>query len=82
MTKILSILVIALFTITASAQEVKTTSKKEVQKEKECCLKASDSKAMTADEIAQHKAKCKAEGKKCDTKMTGTEEKKCCAKKA
>ncbi|MEZ7497162.1 hypothetical protein QO200_00230 [Flavobacterium sp. Arc3] len=81
MKKIFILAAFALFTITTSAQEAKAAPKKEV-KEKKCCAKETDSKAMTAAEVAKCKAKCKAEGKKCDATMAGTEEKKCCAKKA
>lgn len=78
MKKILTVLAIALFTINASAQETNTAAKTEVKKEK-CCAKHD---AMTKEEVATCKAKCKAEGKKCDAKMVKAEGKKCGVKKA
>jgi hypothetical protein len=48
------------------------------RKQKKCCAKEADSKAMTAAEVSKCQAKCKAEGKKCDAKMVATEEKVLC----
>lgn len=73
MKKIVTALVIVLFTITASAQETKTTKGS-------CCAKT-----MTASEVALCQAKCKAEGKVCTAKETAkcdSKVKKCCGKKA
>lgn len=78
MKKILTVLTIVLFTISASAQETTATTKAEVKKEN-CSAKHS---SMSKEEVAICKAKCKAEGKKCDAKMAKAEGKKCCAKKA
>jgi uncharacterized protein YxeA len=77
MKKILSLLAIILFTISASAQETKSTEK-ETSKKEACCAKHD---AMTKEEVATCKAKCKAEGKKCDAKMVKAEGKKCGVKK-
>lgn len=94
MKKISTILAIALFTITAAAQEVKPDVKEKAKKESCCAIKESNEKAMTVAETEKCQAKCKAEGKKCDAKMAQTEGKKCdatmakaegkkcCAKKA
>jgi hypothetical protein len=82
MKKIITLIAIGLFTINATAQDGKKVVKKEAKKESCCSAKADDHKAMTADAVAKCKAKCKAEGKKCDAKIVATEEKKCCAKKA
>ncbi|SEG49464.1 hypothetical protein [Flavobacterium urumqiense] len=94
MKKIGVLLAMALFTITVGAQETKPDVKEKAKKES-CCAKAdSNIKVMTAAEVEKCQAKCKAEGKKCDTKMAQTEGKKCdatmakaegkkcCAKKA
>ncbi len=78
MKKILTVLAIVLFTIHTGAQETNTTAKTEVKKEK-CCAKHD---VMTKEEVATCKAKCKAEGKKCEAKMTQAEGKKCGVKKA
>ncbi len=69
MKKIIIVLAIALFTINSNAQD------------KEKCSAHKETTTMSADEVAQCKAKCKAEGKKCTAKTTA-EGKKCCAKKA
>lgn len=77
MKKIITVLAIVLFTITASAQEVKTT--KSATKES-CCAKS-----MSANDVAKCQAKCKAEGKVCTADAKATckkDEKKCCSKKA
>lgn len=77
MKKIVIAFAIVLFTISASAQQAKST--KSTTKES-CCAKT-----MSADEVAKCQAKCKAEGKVCTAKETAkcnTKEKKCCAKKA
>lgn len=70
MKKVIILAVIVLFTIGASAQEVKKTANNEPAK-----------KAMSKEEVAKCKEKCKSEGKKC-LATTRKEEKKCCAKKA
>ena len=94
MKKILISLAIALFTITVSAQEAKPVEKEKATKESCCANKATTIKVASAHEIADCKAKCKAEGKKCtagvtvaegkkcSTEMAKAEGKKCCAKKA
>jgi hypothetical protein len=78
MKKMITLVAIALFSLSAAAQEAKTVTKEVAKKESCCAAKASNEKAMTASEIS----KCKAEGKKCDATMAATEEKKCRAKKA
>ena len=82
MKKIITLLTIALFTINSNAQQA--TAAKQEKSKKEACSMSHDgaSKKMTAEEVATCKAKCKAEGKKCDAKATKKEDKKCCAKKA
>lgn len=94
MKKIFTVLAITLFTITVSAQEAKPVAKEKAKKESCCAKKGSEAKVASAEEIAKCKAKCLAEGKKCDKSMANTEEKKChadmaktegkkcCAKKA
>ena len=67
MKKVISFIAIALFTITISAQEVKPATKEKAKKESCCAKKDSKSKGMTAAEVAKCQAKCKAEGKKCDS---------------
>ena len=67
MKKIVTFLAIAFLTINMSAQEVKTSSKDKAKKESCCAKKDSKSKGMTAAEVAKCQAKCKAEGKKCDS---------------
>ncbi|CAM4194442.1 hypothetical protein [Flavobacterium weaverense] len=67
MKKIVTFLAIAFLTINTSAQEVKTSSKDKAKKESCCVKKDSKSKEMTAAEVAKCQAKCKAEGKKCDS---------------
>ena len=67
MKKIVTFLAIAFFTINMSAQEVKVSSKDKAKKESCCAKKDSKSKGMTAAEVAKCQAKCKAEGKKCDS---------------
>ena len=69
MKKVVVILALALFTASMSAQE----TKKE-KKEMSCCSKHAK---MSADDVAKCKAKCKAEGKKCDAKMEKASGKKC-----
>jgi uncharacterized protein YraI len=73
MKKILSILAIALFTVTVGAQEAKTVVKAKTNTEACCAKKTSEAKLMSADEIAQCKIKCNAEGKKCDVAVNNTE---------
>ena len=63
MKKVISFVAIAFFTISISAQEGKTLVKEKAKKESCCAKKDSKSKSMTAAEVA----KCKAEGKKCDS---------------
>jgi hypothetical protein len=78
MKKIFTVLAIVLFTISASAQQAKTTSK---STKKESCT----AKTMGAEEVAKCQAKCKAEGKVCTAKEVAkcdTKTKNCCAKKA
>lgn len=67
MKKIVTFLAIAFLTINMSAQEVKTISKDKAKKESCCAKKDSKSKGMTTAEVAKCQAKCKAEGKKCDS---------------
>jgi hypothetical protein len=74
MKKLFTVLAIALFTITISAQQTKPTTKTPVKKESCCAKKGANGKTMTADEIS----KCKAEGKKCTAEE---KTKNCCAKK-
>lgn len=68
MKKIIIVLAIALFTINTNAQD-----------KAKCCA---HKETMSTEEVAQCKAKCKAEGKKCDAKVTEKKGKNCCAKKA
>jgi hypothetical protein len=75
MKKVATILAMVLFSLSINAQEVK-------QDKKEMTVTMKHDKKMSADEMAKCKAKCKTEGKKCDTKMASAEGKKCCAKKA
>ena len=82
MKKMITLLAIALFTINASAQQAKPAQKEKAKKEACCMAKESDTKKMTAAEVTKCKAKCKAEGKKCDAKTSKKDEKACCAKKA
>lgn len=74
MKKVVAILALALFTVSMNAQEAK-----QEKKEMTCSMKGHEK--MSADEVAKCKAKCKAEGKKCDAKMEKSAGKKCCAKK-
>ena len=67
MKKVISFIAIALFTITISAQEVRPATKEKAKKESCCAKKDGKSKGMTAAEVAKCQAKCKAEGKKCDS---------------
>lgn len=67
MKKIIIVLAIALFSINTNAQD------------KACCT---HKETMSTEEVAKCKAKCKAEGKKCDAKVTEKKGKSCCAKKA
>ena len=73
---------IALFTITASAQDTKTAKKEKSKKESCCMAKDTDAKTMSSEEVANCKEKCKAEGKKCDAVTSKNEGKKCSIKKA
>jgi hypothetical protein len=71
MKNLLTLLVIALFTINISAQQTKPAAKAPVKKEA-CCAK-NDTKKCTAEE----KAKCTADEKAKSEKTS----KSCCAKK-
>jgi hypothetical protein len=71
--KTLSILAIALFTVTVGAQEAKTVVKAKTNTEACCAKKTSEAKLMSADEIAQCKIKCNAEGKKCAVAVNNAE---------
>jgi hypothetical protein len=77
MKKIGAILAILLFTLNASAQEVKPVAKEKAKKESCCAKKESNSKMMSAEEMEKCKIKCKAEGKKCDATMAKASGKKC-----
>ena len=72
MKKVLAIVALAIFTVSMNAQEAK-----QEKKEMTCSTKHAK---MSADEVAKCKAKCKAEGKKCDAKAEKASGKKCCAK--
>ena len=67
MKKIVKFIANAFLNINTNAQEVKTSSKDKAKKESCCAKKDSKSKGMTAAEVAKCQAKCKAEGKKCDS---------------
>jgi hypothetical protein len=82
MKKIITLVAIGLFTLNATAQAAKPVAIEKAEKESCCAAKASHDKAMTANEVAICQAKCKAEGKKCEAKMTQTEGKKCDEKMA
>lgn len=69
MKKVIAILALAFFTVSMTAQETK-----QAKKEMSCCSKHTK---MSADDVAKCKAKCKAEGKKCDAKMEKASGKKC-----
>ena len=79
MKKILTVLAVVLFTISASAQETKPAAKE--KEEKNSCVKHdSHAKKMTEEDIANCIAKCKSEGKKCtaeDMSKCKKENKKC-----
>ena len=78
MKKILIALAVVLFTINVGAQDTKSTAKASHKKES-CCTKA-----MSAEEIAKCKEKCKAKGKDCtagEMAKCKKETKSCCAKK-
>ena len=80
MTKVITILTIALFSLGIQAQETKPAKKETVKKESCCSKKSDSSKKMTDAEIQKCKAKCKAEGKTCDAGKTKKDKKSCCAK--
>lgn len=94
MKNLLTIIAIALFTLNSSAQETKPPTKE--KEEKSCSKHDAHAKKMTEEEILACKAKCKAEGKKCNAEDMSKckkaekkcyaedkkEGKKCCAKKA
>ena len=73
MKKILSLAVIAFFTLQINAQEVKAGAKDKAKKET-CCSKKGGKSAMSAAEFEKCMAACKAKGKKCDASSAG---KKC-----
>ena len=78
MKKIFIALAVVLFTINVGAQDTKSTAKTTPKKES-CCTKA-----MSAEEVAKCKEKCKAEGKECtavEMAKCKKETKSCCAKK-
>lgn len=77
MKKIITIFAIALFTINASAQEVKPAKKEKAKKESCCKAKQSDTKTMSVEDVAKCQKKCKAEGKKCNAETSKKEGKKC-----
>ena len=72
MKKVIAIVALTFFTVSMNAQEAK-----QEKKEMTCSTKHAK---MSADEVAKCKAKCKAEGKKCDAKVEKASGKKCCAK--
>ena len=74
MKKLFTVLAIALFTISVSAQQTKPAAKAPVKKETCCSKKEANAKKCTAEE----KATCSAEGKAKCAKTS----KSCCAKKA
>ena len=80
MKKILTLLAIGLFTITANAQDVKPADKEKEKKEACCAKKASEAKKISAKEAEKCQAKCKADAKKCEASMPKAEGKKCCTK--
>ena len=67
MKKIITLVAIAFFTINLSAQEVKAVAKEKTKKESCCAKKDANAKAMSSAEVAKCQARCKAEGKKCET---------------
>ena len=74
MKKLFTVLAIALFTISVSAQETKPAAKAPAKKEACCAKKEATAKKCTAEE----KATCSAEEKAKCAKTS----KSCCAKKA
>ena len=74
MKKLFTVLAIALFTISVSAQETKPAAKAPVKKEACCAKKDAKKSTCSADE----KAKCAADAKATPNKS----EKSCCSKKA
>lgn len=73
MKKIITLLTIALFTINASAQE----AKKEKAKKESCCMaKESDTKTMSAEDVAKCQKKCKAKNRICSAKTSKKEREK------
>ncbi|MEO8535781.1 MAG: hypothetical protein ABI441_18640 [Flavobacterium sp.] len=69
MTKVITVLTIALFSLGIQAQETKPVAKKQ-----------STTKSMSKADVEKCKAKCKAEGKTCDKDMPKKDKKSCCAK--
>ncbi|MEN2402892.1 hypothetical protein GKZ90_0024105 [Flavobacterium sp. MC2016-06] len=69
MTKIITVLTIALFSLGIQAQEAKPAAKKQAT-----------TKTMSKADIEKCKAKCKAEGKTCDKDKPKKGKKSCCAK--
>jgi hypothetical protein len=76
MKKIITLLTIALFTINASAQEAKPAKKEKAKKESCCMAKESDTKTMSAEDVAKCQKKCKAEGRKCSAETSKKEREK------
>lgn len=76
MKKFVILLAIALFSISAGAQEMKPDNGEKVQKETSSVIE-NNSKSMSAAELEKCQAKCKADGKKCEAKMAQTLEKNC-----
>lgn len=81
MKKILTLLAIVLFTISASAQESKTVSKESQEK----YTVTKDTKVASTEDAAKTKSKSQASGKSCGAgemaKCDKKEAKNCCAKK-
>ena len=67
MRKIIMFVAIAFFTISVGAQEVKAVAKEKAKREFCCAKKEAKSKTMSAADVAKCQAKCKVEGKKCET---------------
>ncbi|MBF4492762.1 hypothetical protein IR010_09435 [Flavobacterium sp. MR2016-29] len=80
MTKIITILTIALFSIGVNAQDAKVVKKEAAKKESCCSKKATEAKKMTAADIEKCKAKCKAAGKTCNMDVPRKGKVSCCAK--
>lgn len=74
MKKLFTVLAIALFSVSLSAQEAKPAAKKEVKKEACCSTKEAKKTACSADEKSKGTADAKAKDDKAG--------KSCCSKKA